>query len=163
MKRRFPLPRFTLKRVLIVLIAIACIMGLLANWHSRSMEQYRALNTEGTDDGVFCTVEFTGDLQKDPNTGEWTVSPDAGFSKYAIQAWLCRYFEPSYACDAVGVYLSSAGQDEMQFVNRLKGVRRIVLPSESETEIVNQWRNRFPSAEIMTYDDLDAREYEIKK
>lgn len=98
-------------------------------------------------------IEFPRDLKMAPNTGEWTVCSGAGFSRYAIQAWLCWYFDPRYDCDAVVVCVPDIANHPMEHVSRLKGVKWTVVVGKLEPEALTQWRARFRRATIMTRDE----------
>ena len=143
-------------RTLLILLGVGCVfLAVISNWHVRSMAQYTRLTTDDPTNGMFM-AEFPSQLQYFPDTNRYGASPNAGFSKYTIQAWLCRFFDPNYACDCVNVFSPGTGVSEMAYVEKLKGVRLIVLRNDPENEILEKWRARFPTAEVITWSEWEA-------
>ena len=163
--RRYPpvvmWPKITIRRMLWGVLIFAILLGTATNWHSRSMKQYRALSASDPDDGIW-VVEFNCELVVDSKTSNIRIADDVGFTSTVFQAWLCRFFDPYYACNCVVVFPSQNDTEAMQFVSQLKGVRWIVLASQPTTEVIRQWTERFPNASVISRTDWDQLEIKTK-
>ena len=149
--------RFKLRTYFIVIAAIACCIALLANWHARSMRQYRALTVGGPNDGIWI-AEFSCDLEVDSQTGVWRTSSGSRFTAVATQAWLCQYFDPMYACNCVVAFGPEHGLSNFEFVANLKGVEWIVLRSPPDIDNLPEWKTRFPRSEVLSSNEWQQLE-----
>ena len=153
--------RIRLRTFLIFFTAIAAVLISVGNWRSRSMTQFNALNTDelNTDDlsNRPVTAEFPWELSF-ATDGTLGPSADAGLNRYRFQAWLAQYFDPSYACDCVNVISPGHGLSEMKYVEKLKGVKLIVLREDPDTAILDKWRKRFPGTRVITWPEWEAME-----
>ena len=148
--------RIRLRTWLILFTALAVALIAIGNWHSRSMTQYRALKNTDPTNGIFM-AEFPRELEFYPGEEDYYgPSENAGFSKYGFQAWLCQYFDPYYVCDCVNVFSPGSGLSEMEYVEKLKGVKLIVIRGDPNTSILDKWRDRFPGTDVITWSEWEA-------
>ena len=148
--------RIRLRTFLIFFTAIAAVLISVGNWHSRSMTQFNALNTDDLSNRPV-TAEFPWGLSF-ATDGTLGPSADAGLNRYRFQVWLAQYFDPSYACDCVNVISPGHGLSEMKYVEKLKGVKLIVLREDPDTAILDKWRKRFPGTRVITWPEWEAME-----
>ena len=135
--------------------ALVVLAAFLGNFHTRSMRQYRTLQSQGPG-GELWLVEFTRDLEAD--SSGWRVSPNAEWSGSAFQAWLCKFFEPEYACDSVVVFVPiGAEKSGIDYVENLKGVSWIVLKSATTVDI-EVWQSRFTNANVVSWENWSQME-----
>jgi len=147
--------RIRLRTLLVLFSALAAVLIVIGNWHSRSMAQFRALSNTDTSNGLFM-AEFPRELEFYPGEDCYGPSANAGFNKYGIQAWLCQYFDPYYVCDCVNVFSPAAGLSEMEYVEKLKGVKLIVIRGDPNTKILDKWKDRFPGTGVITWSEWEA-------
>ena len=140
--------RFGLKTCLFATAIAAIITGTLTHWHVSSLTQYQALSSRSLNEDIWF-VEFSGDFGLDEFDGPWHVMEGAGSSSNYFQAWLARYFEPEYIFTPVVAYGPEHGVSDMKFVGKLKGVEWIVLRSKGDVENIDNWRERFPRAQVL--------------
>ena len=143
--------------MLLLVAIISILMGLAARWHLRSMQQYRALSSSNSDEGIW-VVEFSSELEWNQNTSTYNVSNNAGFTTTIFQAWATRFCDPYYVCNCVVVFMPEHDKEAIEFVSQLKGVEWIVLANKPSDEIVERWTMRFPRSTIMTRDIWDELE-----